>query len=128
MKPILRFLDGILSPTLIVTYASLCLILLAAYPQEGRPSLFFAMIWAAAMMAIMRWGIWGILKLATKTRVGRKELTVLVRIVEGLQVFLTLGACALAILLREIPATWLFLPAALFGLQGAIRFDVQHLH
>lgn len=128
MKRVIRFLDRVLSPVLILSYLCLCVVLLAAVPAEQKLTLFITMLWAAAMMATMRWGIWGILQIArTKTRAGHRELKFLVRTVEVLESIVSVTTVVFAILLRDIPAVWLFLPVALFGLQAAVRFDARYI-
>ena len=124
MKKLIRFLDRVMTPALILSYVTLCVILLAVSPKV---SALLAMLWGGAMMAALRWGIWGILKLAQKTTSDRGALKVLVRTVEVIQILLILASVALSILLWEIPSVMLLVPAAFFGLRGAIRFDAAML-
>ena len=124
MKKLILFLDRVMTPTLILSYVALCVILLAVSPKV---SALLAMLWGGAMMAALRWGIWGILKLAQKTTSDRSALKVLVRTVEVLQVLLIIVSAVISILLWEIPSVMLLVPAAFFGLRGAIRFDAETL-
>ena len=125
MRRLIRGLDKFLAPALILGYFGLCICLLAV--SEGKAPLL-SMLWAALMMAAMRWGTWGILKLTQKrTRQSPALLLILTRTVEVLMLLLTAGAVALAVLLWELPAVWLLIPACLFGLQGAIHFDAAEL-
>lgn len=128
MKRIIQGLDKWLSPVLILSFFAVCLILLAATPKAQALPMLLAILWATGMTLIMRWGIWGILRLAqVRFRAEKRALTVLVRTVEGLELLLSLAALVFALILWEIPAVWLFLPATLFGLQGAVKFDAKHL-
>ena len=125
MRKFLCGLDKFFAPALVLGYIGLCICLLAV--SEGNAPLL-SMLWAALMMAAMRWGIWGILKLTQKrTRQTPMLLLVLTRVVEGLMLLLTAGAIVLSILLWELPAVWLLIPACLFGLQGAVHFEVTEL-
>lgn len=123
VKRFLQGLDRVLSPILILSYVALSLLLLAAVPQ-GRAGLLLAILWGAVTAAALRWSVWGILKSA-KTRTTPRAWTVLVRTTEALFLLLTVAALVASILLREIPAVWLFFPTPLFGLQGALRLDAQ---
>lgn len=128
MKKIIQGLNKGFSPVLILSFFATCLILLAATPKAQALPMLSAILWATGMTVIMRWGIWGILRMAqARFRAEKKALTVLVRTVEGLELLLSLAAVVFALILREIPAVWLFLPAALFGLQGAIKFDAKYI-
>ena len=125
MRRLIRGLDKFFAPALILGYFGLCICLLAV--SEGRAPLL-SMLWAALMMAAMRWGIWGILKLTQKqTRQTPALLLTLTRTVEVLMLLLTVGAAVFAFLLWELPAVWLLIPACLFGLQGAVHFDAREL-
>ena len=125
MRKFLCGLDKFFAPALILGYFGLCICLLAV--SEGRAPLL-SMLWAALMMAAMRWGTWGILKLTQKrTRQTPALLLILTRTVEALMLLLTVGSLVLSILLRELPAVWLLIPACLFGLQGAVHFDATEL-
>ena len=124
MKKLIRALDRYLMPCLAFGYLALCVVLLAVSPGVGA---LLSMLWGVAMMAALRWGIWGILMLAKRQTRDKGALTVLTRTVEVMQILLFLGAVALAVLLWEIPAVWLLTPAALCGLRGAVRFDAAWL-
>jgi len=124
MKKALTRLDRFFAPALILGSIALSVILLAVSPS---PSLLLSMLWAALMAAGMRWGIWGILHLTRKISPSPALCRILTRMAEGLLLLLAAGAVVLGLLFREIPSVWFFLPAVLFGLQGAVRFDVTAL-
>ena len=127
MKRLISFLDRVMTPILILAYVAICIILLAITDTERGGALLLSMVWAGAVMALLRWGIWGILTLAYKTgRESQNAVKALVRTVEILQILLTGAAVATAIVFRSFPAVWLLIPTALFGLRGALRFDAEH--
>ena len=124
MRKVVRFLDGVMSPVLILSYIAICLMLLAVSPGVNA---FLAMVWGGAMMAALRWGIWGILSLGRRMNRDPLFLKVLTRTVEVLQVLLILASIFVAVLLWSVPSVWLLIPSAFFGLRGAIRFDAEYL-
>ena len=124
MRKLILGLDRILTPLLLLSYLGLCIILLAVSPGL---SAFLAMLWGGAMMTALRWGIWGILTLGRRMHPDRETLKILTRTVEVIQIFLILAAVALAVLLWSIPSVWLLIPAACYGLRGAIHFDAEYL-
>lgn len=113
-----------MTPLLLLSYLALCILLLAISP--GRNA-FLAMLWGGLMMAALYWGIRGILSLGRRINPDPAAVKILVRTVEVIQILLILFAILLAVLLWEIPAVWLLIPAAFFGLRGAIRFDAEWL-
>ena len=124
MRRLILALDRFLTPLLILGYLGLCLTLLAVSPGVGA---FLSMLWGGLMMAALRWGIWGILMLGKKTTADKTAWRILTRTVEIIQILLILFSLLIAILLWEIPAVWLLVPASLCGLRGAIRFDAVYL-
>ena len=124
MRKVVRFLDRVMSPVLILSYIALCLMLLAVSPGVNA---FLAMVWGGVMMAALRWGIWGILSLGRRMNRDPIFLKVLTRTVEVLQVLLILSSIFVAVLLWSVPSVWLLIPSAFFGLRGAIRFDAEYL-
>ncbi len=120
MKRFIHTLDRFGSPVLILSYAALCILLLAATPQ-GKGPFLWAILCGVATAAAFRWGTWAILVRARK-KATPSELAVLTGTVEILFLLFTAAATVLTILLWEIPALWVFFPTPLFGLRGAIRF------
>lgn len=121
MKRLITAVNRWFAPTLYLSYTALCLILLGVVP-DGKIGLLFALLWAILTAAVLRWGVWGILKSARKhTDVG--EWKILLRVTEALLLLLTIAALVFAILLPEIPAVWLFFPLPLFGLRGALAWE-----
>lgn len=125
MRAFLCSLDKFFAPMLILGYFGFSICLLAV---SGGATALLSLLWTALMMVAMRWGIWGILKLTKKrTRQTPSLLLVLTRVVEGIMLLLTVGSIVLSILLWELPAVSLLIPACLFGLQGAVHFEVREL-
>lgn len=128
MKPLIRILDRVLTPVLILTYVALCVLLLAVTEQKAALPILLSMFWAGVMMAALRWGVWGILKGSLrKGKASRKSVLLLTRFTELLLLLLTGAALWLSLFLWEIPSVWLLIPAFLFGFRGAVRFDAEFL-
>lgn len=110
-------------------YFAVCVIGLAVAKEGEGKYLLFGMLWSALLMAALRWGIYGALCLAERTlRQQKPALTVLVRTVELLEGILVLFAAVAAVLAAPVlPTAGFLLPVILFGLSGALRFDVRHL-
>ncbi len=123
MKAFLQSLDRYFLPVLLISYTALCLVLLAVVP-EGKGGLLLAILWAGFTAAALRWSIWGVLTLAKK-KAEPKEMTVLLRTVEIMLLLITAAAGVLTLLLRQIPAVWIFFPTPLFALQGVVKMDAE---
>lgn len=121
MKALISAINRWFAPTLYLSYAGLCLILFGVTPN-GKLGLLFAFLWAVVTAVALRWGVWGILKSARK-HADPTEWKILLRVTEGLMLLLTAAALIFAIILREIPAVWLFFPLPLFGLRGALAWE-----
>ena len=121
MKALISAINRWFAPTLYLSYVGLCLILFGVTPN-GKLGLLFALLWAVVTAVALRWGVWGILKSARK-HTDPTEWKILLRVTEGLMLLLTVAALVFAIILREIPAVWLFFPLPLFGFRGALAWE-----
>lgn len=127
MKQFLTALDKGMTPVLSLTYLAVCLIVLTVIPA-GTGGIYLLMtLWAIALMILMRWGIWGILRMAQKQYSTLPPLRRLVRLTEIVELVLFVGAVIWSILLWELPMLWLFVPIPLFGFQGALHFDLLYV-
>lgn len=128
MRRFIAFLDRTMTPVLILVYIALCILLLAVAQPGTGGGLMIGMLWGAGMMAALRWGVYGILKLAHRNgKESRTALTALVRTAEILLLLLACFGIGISVLFREFPAVWLLIPVFLFGLRGALRFDAEYL-
>ncbi len=123
MKQFILALNKILLPILILSYFTLCLVLLAVVPGN-KGGLLLAILCAAIAMAALRWSVWGILCRAKK-HASEREFVILIRTIEAIMLLLTGTALVFTVLLWEIPSLWIFFPIPLFGLQGAIKLDAE---
>ena len=126
MRRIIVFFAKYLSPVTAMVYFALSVILLAV--AEQKKVLLFTLLWAVFMAALLYGGVYGVLTLARKRLgAGTKELRLLVRGTEIAEVLFSAAATVGAILLYDLPAAANLIPVALFGLGGALRFDMKYL-
>ena len=123
MKRFLKTLNRYFSPSLLIGYVALCLVLLAVTP-EGTLGLLVAILWAGVTATALRWGVWGILKSAQK-RTNPKEMKILLRTAEVFLLILFVVTLVFTILLAPIPSVWVFFPIPLFVLQGVVKIDAE---
>ena len=67
MKQFLTALDKGMTPVLSLTSLGVCLITLTVKPAGAGGIYLLMILWAIALMILMRWGIWGILRMAQTT-------------------------------------------------------------
>lgn len=127
MKRLVLALDRSATPVLLLVYVALCVTVLAVSPEGTGLPVFFAMLWTAVLMGLLRWGVWGVLCLAGRGRRGPKGAKVLTYTAEVLFLLLTGYAVAVSTVLSGIPSVWLSVPVTLFGVRGALRYHAQYL-